>query len=161
VTPRAVYGFGTPRVGGTKFADAYNAALGNATYRLVHGRDLVTRVPMSFLKYRHVGRVLACDPDTKFVAANLSATPSDEPDVTPGYIGHLLAMDGRNIAGVFGRLVSDRVSGLFGGGSKPSFTDRISEVLQPPGYGPLGPWFRFMPPPIRDHLQDGYIKALT
>ena len=44
---------------------------------------------MSFLKYRHVGRVLACEPNTKFVAANLSAAPSDEPDVTPGYIGKL------------------------------------------------------------------------
>lgn len=161
VTPRGVYGFGTPRVGGATFADRYNASLGERTYRMVHGRDLVTRVPMSFLKYRHVGRVLACDPGGKFAAGNLAAAPSDEPDVSASYVGQLLAMDGRNVAGTVGRLLTDQVKSLFGGGSKPNFVSRISEALQPPGFGPLGPWFRFMPPAIRDHLQDRYIAALT
>lgn len=42
--PRAVYTFGMPRTGGERFRDEYDTALGNITYRLVHGNDIVARV---------------------------------------------------------------------------------------------------------------------
>jgi hypothetical protein len=37
----------------------------------------------------------------------------------------------------------------------------IGNILSPPGPGALGAMFRFLPPEIRDHLQDSYWKALT
>ena len=152
--PAAVYGYGTPRVGDATFQSGYNAALGNVTYRLVHGRDLITRVPMSFLGYRHVGRVLACEPGGKFAKTALSSEASNDPDVTASYLGQIFQAGGAGIGGF--------LSGLFAGaGSRASFQTALATLLQPPGHGPLGEWFKFIPPPIRDHLQDRYIAALT
>ena len=34
-------------------------------------------------------------------------------------------------------------------------------ILSEPGPGTFEPLFRFLPPEIRDHLQDSYYKALT
>jgi len=45
----AVYTFGMPRVGNQAVADSYNAHLGQRTYRLVHGEDLVPTVAPSDL----------------------------------------------------------------------------------------------------------------
>jgi hypothetical protein len=129
-TPRAIYGFGMPRVGGETFRSDYNATLGRITYRLVHGLDLVARVPGN--GFRHVGRVLQCDSGSKFDPASApSAVGSDEPKLLPG------------LAHVNG--IGSMLSG---------------HVFQPPGPGPLGPLFKFLPQPIRDHLQDRYWTAL-
>src|SRR5258708_4320788 len=57
----AVYTFGMPRTGNAAFADDYNRRLGDRTYRLVYGSDIVPTVPPSAdpkLPYRHVGRYL-------------------------------------------------------------------------------------------------------
>ena len=80
--PRAVYTFGMPRVGGSHFQASYNVSLGNVTYRLVHEIDLVARVPMSSLGFRHVGRLLQCDAGAKFTATPLQVG-SDEPAFAP------------------------------------------------------------------------------
>ena len=78
--PRAVYTFGMPRVGGSQFQASYNASLGDETYRLVHGIDLVARVPMSSLGFRHVGQMLHCAAGQKFAEIQpLSQVGSDEP----------------------------------------------------------------------------------
>jgi hypothetical protein len=37
----------------------------------------------------------------------------------------------------------------------------VKAQLPPRGHGPLGKWFRALPPFIREHLQDRYIEALT
>jgi triacylglycerol lipase len=133
--PRAVYTFGMPRVGGSKFQASYNARLGELTYRLVHGIDLVARVPMSSLGFRHVGRLLQCATGTKFTAAQpLSQVGSDDPAFA------------EELANIFLRQVNNIVSG---------------RILSAAGPGTFGPVFQFLPPEIRDHLQDSYYKALT
>jgi triacylglycerol lipase len=135
--PKAVYVFGMPRAGGARFQAAYNnnAGIGPVTYRFVHGLDVVARVPMSVLGYRHVGRVLQCASGQKFdPAAPLSALGADDPPFSPELADTLKA-------GIEGALVG--------------------RVLSPPGPGTFGPLFRFLPQPIRDHLQDSYWTALT
>jgi triacylglycerol lipase len=133
--PSAVYTFGMPRVGGERFKANYDAGLGALTYRLVHGIDLVARVPPSSVGFRHVGRVLQCDAGAKFDETKpLSPIGSDDPPF------------GEQLPNMFGRAVGNILSG---------------SILSPTGPGTFGPFFRFIPPEIRDHLQDSYWKALT
>jgi triacylglycerol lipase len=133
--PSAVYTFGMPRVGGERFEASYDAGLGALTYRLVHGIDLVARVPPSFVGFRHVGRALQCDTGAKFDKARpLSPIGSDDPPF------------GEQLPNMFRRGVGNVLSG---------------SILSPTGPGTFGPFFRFIPPEIRDHLQDSYWKALT
>jgi triacylglycerol lipase len=60
------------------------------------------------------------------------------------------------------------------GGDEPAFSNELQNVfvrgignilsghiLSPEGLGTFGPLFRFIPPEIRDHLQDSYWKALS
>ena len=135
IPPRAVYTFGMPRVGGPKFVASY-ASLSNVTYRLVHGIDLVTRVPPgSPGGFHHVGHLLQCAAGTKFDKARLlSATDSDDPPFSDE-LRNVLARALHNIL--------------------------IGNILSPHGPGTLGSLFQFLPPEIRDHLQDSYWKALT
>jgi triacylglycerol lipase len=79
-TPRAIYVFGMPRAGGEKFRANYNAKLGPITYRLVHGLDLVARIPRSG-RFRHVGRLLRCGSGEKFSSAPVSDIDLDQPDL--------------------------------------------------------------------------------
>jgi triacylglycerol lipase len=133
---QAVYTFGMPRVGGSLFAASY-ADLSKVTYRLVHGLDLVARVPPRKLLtgFHHVGRLLQCGSGKKFAGAPpLSQIGLDEPTLS-GELTNTLA------AGI---------GGLLSG-----------HVLGPTGPGTFGAVFPFLPQPIRDHLQDSYWKALT
>lgn len=150
--PRAVYAYGMPRSGNATFQGAYNGVLGNVTYRMVHGRDLVARVPpAAAIHYRHVGRLLQCDPGARFVAADLTAQVSNDPDLTPAYLQQIMSIPGG----------AGALAALFAGGIGPqSIKTALGHLLQPPGHGPLGQSFKFIAPPIRDHLQDRYIAAL-
>jgi triacylglycerol lipase len=135
VTPCAVYTFGMPRVGGDRFCVEYSASLGANTYRLVHGDDIVPRVPMPALGFHHVGRMLQCKAETKFdPAAPLSVIGSDEPRL-PSVID--------SFADHVGSILSGHVLGRPG-----------------PMGGALGEAFRVLPPDIRHHLQDWYLEAL-
>jgi triacylglycerol lipase len=67
--PQMVYTFGMPRVGQPIFADGYNTALGERTFRLRHGNDVVPLVPLPTMgpyAFRHVGRFLQIDRFTRF-----------------------------------------------------------------------------------------------
>lgn len=132
VVPAAVYVFGMPRVGGEQFRADYQAKLGSITYRLVHGLDIVARIPRSGSNYRHVGCLLQCESGKKFNLTQLSNIGLDEPDLA--------------LAQSIVRGINDLLSG---------------NVLAPPGPGPFGPLFRVLPQPIRDHLQDRYLTALS
>ena len=137
VTPCAVYTFGMPRVGGERFAGEYNSSsLGAITYRLVHGDDIVPRVPPPELGYRHVGRVLQCTSEGKFdPLAPLSAVGSDEPSLASSILG--------GIGGYAANILAGKLL------SRPG-----------PMPGPFGEAFRLLPPQIRHHLQDYYLDAL-
>jgi hypothetical protein len=105
--PRAVYGYGMPRAGGVKFQADYNTSLGTRTFRLVHGVDVVARVPMSGIGFRHVGRVLECQSGGKFDPAILSVEVSDEPEFAIG-LAHTLVSGAEGF--LSGHLLSPRPS---------------------------------------------------
>jgi predicted lipase len=132
--PKAVYAFGMPRVGGESFCNDYNDVLGSITYRFVHGLDVVARIPTSAIGFRHVGRFVHCESHTKFDLSRLTATATDDPEYALG-LAHTL------VSGV---------EGFFSG-----------HIFSPPGPGTFGPFFKFLPQPIRDHLQDCYYDALS
>jgi len=50
-----LYTFGQPRVGDQKFSDHFNVHYKNRTFRFVNNNDLVTRVPMRSMGFRHAG----------------------------------------------------------------------------------------------------------
>jgi triacylglycerol lipase len=135
---KAVYLFGMPRTGGSRFQAAYNgnANLGPVSYRFVHGLDVVARVPPSVNGYRHIGRVLQCASGGKFdpTTSPLSALGSDDPQLSTGVLETL----------------ESGVENVLTG-----------HLFSPPGPGTFGPFFKFLPQPIRDHLQDRYWTALT
>jgi triacylglycerol lipase len=103
--PLGIYTFGMPRVGGPKFQKTYNASLGEVTYRLVHGLDLVARVPS--LAFRHVGRLLQCAPGAKFDETKL------EPQFGSDNPAFIEALSGVFRTSLFGR-ISRSGPGTFG-----------------------------------------------
>lgn len=154
--PRAVYGFGTPRVGGATFQKGYDALLGDVTYRHVHGRDLVARVPMSFLGYRHVGHVLQIPTNGKFASGRMSPDRSNEPDFTlDTLINTLSVLDPFKVAQLLGRIAAGEVR-------IPEDAPRaLANLLPAPGHGVIGQTFRLSPLAIREHLQDSYLAAFA
>jgi hypothetical protein len=143
-TVAAVYTFGMPRPGNAHFKSEYDGRLGTTTYRLVNGNDIVPTVGPSFLGFRHVGRPLRCARGTHFSAGALAAdTNSDDPPFAGGGAGH----------GLFDQLLAP-----FGGGAAP--------VLNNPGQFAGRPDFvkvliQLLPQPIKDHVPENYIAALT
>ena len=152
--PRAIYGFGTPCIGGTTFQKRYNAAFGGVTYRLVHGRDVVARVPM-LPGYVHVGCLLQTKQDTNF--AGQPAGPSEDPRFfEPDYLKEIgTFLLGGGVIGILKGLVMSPPT------SPQDLGRALISQLPPRGHGPLGEWFRALPPFFREHLQDRYIEALT
>jgi triacylglycerol lipase len=159
--PHAVYGFGMPRVGNGTFQRDYNNCpaggdlrLGMITYRLVHGRDIVARVP-TFTGYRHVGRMLRCDSGGKFTGAGLLSGETDDPALSEALqdeIGHVIRA--RGLVGLFKAMFAMQPQ------SREELVAALFASLPPPGNGPLGKWLRLLPPVLREHLQDQYIAAL-
>jgi triacylglycerol lipase len=131
--PLATYTYGMPRAGGRSFATQYDAALGAATYRLVHGNDIVPTVPMSGLGFRHVGRLLRCASGGKFAGAALSDVGSDQPNFSQGLLNG----------------IGDEIWRL------------LRLEASPSGPGPIGPLLSLLPAQIRDHLPDRYLAALS
>ena len=100
----------------------------------ISGSSLRTQL-VECLGFRHVGRLLHCAAGQKFAEIQpLSQVGSDEPAFA------------QQFANIFLRGVNNILSG---------------RILSEPGPGTFGPLFRFLPPEIRDHLQDSYYKALT
>jgi triacylglycerol lipase len=130
----AVYTFGKPRAGSPSFAEDFNKALGQSTYRFVHGRDIVPTVPPSRLGFCHIGRMLACERLGRFDPSRLSAVPNDEPPFVP------TLRDG----------LKDGLRQLLSG----SFDPKIRPDL-------VGQASRALPPAIADHLPDRYCRALS
>jgi triacylglycerol lipase len=159
--PHAVYGYGTPRVGNETFQIDYNACpagsgtrLGMVTYRLVHGRDIIARVP-TFTGYRHVGRMLRCDSGARFDRAGLREEETDEPAFSEALLEEIRhVVRARGLVGLFKSLFSTPPR------NREELVNLLFASLPPPGNGPLGEWLRLLPPLLREHLQDQYIAAL-
>lgn len=143
IAPAAVYTFGMPRAGGRSFAARYDGKLGDRSFRLVRGGDIVACVPEwiehlappARVPFQHVGRMLKCDSGGKFDRNRpLSAMSCDD--------------------------------SRFGAGVRENWTNRVSaalagKLLAAAGPGVLGPLFALLPFAIRDHLPDRYLSALT
>lgn len=151
--PLAVYGYGTPRVGNQAFQSRYNARVGEFTYRLVHGSDVVSRVPM-FAGYRHVGKMLFCESNTKFDDERMSGDVTDDPSFLEGAIEELIRIMFRSGANLV-ELLASRPRTL-----EEAFRI-VVRALPSPETTPVREFIAGLPPFIREHLQDRYIEALT
>jgi hypothetical protein len=133
VIPDAVYAFGMPRVGTTAFAAAYNDRLGDRTYRLIHGTDVVSTVPPSKFGFHHVGRCVMCNAHERFDVGALAAQPSDEPPFLDSWLAGAKATLRR----------------LF-----------FRRDLLPTDPSPIIQASRWLPAGFGDHLPDRYWRAL-
>ncbi|ANQ49862.1 lipase family protein [Flammeovirga sp. MY04] len=55
---KGIYTFGQPRIGNTKFMHHYNSMLFDKTFRVVHDKDIVVRIPTQSMSYSHVGDLI-------------------------------------------------------------------------------------------------------
>lgn len=130
-----VYTFGAPRVGAAAFADTYNASgLGERTYRLIHGLDIVPTVPPSGLGFRHAGRMIACARGSAFTMNTVPSAPDcDDPPFT------------ETVRNGYRQRWRDLVTGNFPASSRKGW---------------LGWYQRYiLPPTIADHLPERYRTA--
>jgi triacylglycerol lipase len=130
--PTTVYTFGSPRTGGIDFLGRYT--LGDSTFRLVDGSDVVATVPLPEPgSYRHVGRALLCKTGGVFVDTP-PPVAGNQPDIVESSIKAALG-DIRSFAAF--RLIR-----------------RI-------GPRPLDLFAGLLPTVIRDHVPANYFRALS
>ena len=149
---RAVFTFGMPRPGSPDFATDYNKRLGERTYRLVHGEDLVPTVAPSFLGFQHIGRFLHCDRGGKFDSSRLAPdTRSDEPPFVRGI--------SKELTGLLLGPLSDFLAPL----ERLKLAAALTAGLGPTGMrtDPGGIVIELLPPRLRDHMPDRYIGAFN
>jgi triacylglycerol lipase len=134
--PTSVYTFGSPRTGGIAFFNGYTPQLGDVTFRLVHGTDVVATVPPSLDKqFLHVGRLIQCPTDGHFdLQPKMLARDGNEPSFLEGILQSGLAD--------FRALRSFRFIRAIG----PRPLDRLAALLP-----------RF----VRDHVPASYFRALS
>ena len=141
---RAVYTLGTPRVFTGAAAQAYDSAplgaddtLGQRTFRLIHGADIVPHVPpaIAHLHYRHVGRALSTPRGSLFNPQALQPMGAE-----PG--------DGDSPLSIKSLLGGGPDSG---NGEMPSF---------PADHAGVALFIDALPQAVRDHMMDGYLRAL-
>lgn len=133
IVPEAIYAFGMPRVGTPAFAAAYNKRLGDRTYRLVHGHDIVPTVPPTALGFNHVGRYLACATRKRFADAAKVMEISDAPPFVESWLNGTRA------------------------GLRDLFLDAAP---RPQSRSPIIEASHLLPPGFADHLPDRYWRAL-
>ncbi len=92
-TATAVYTFGSPRTGGQQFFDRYTPALGDRTFRLVDGDDIVATVPPTLKGgFRHVGRCVQCASGGLFGQQTpMDARDQNNPDIVQSALHAALA----------------------------------------------------------------------
>jgi hypothetical protein len=145
---QAVYTFGMPRPGDRTLADAYNRRLGQRTYRLVHGKDLVPTVAPTSLNFLHLGRHLHCERGSKFEPARLSPdATSNDPPFEEGISKELAAV------------LHGPISSLLSLGKRLNLAAALALGINPGGLrtDPGGIAIELLPPRLRDHMPDRYI----
>jgi hypothetical protein len=131
-----------PRVGIESFAQAYNSTpigpnvtLGQRTFRLLHGQDLVPHLPPKFrpFGYRHVGCMLSCARGKVFVRGDLGPLVVEDAEVEATI----------SIRDVLPRVLPDTSVPRF-----PAEHDGVADAAA------------VLPQIFRDHLMDLYLGAL-
>lgn len=130
-----VYTFGAPRVGAASFVQAYNdSGLGERTYRLIHGLDIIPTVPPTPFGFCHAGRMIACARGMHFAPdARLSAIDNNDPPF------------GSTIKNGYRQRWRDVASGHFSTSSRRGWLGWCQKYI--------------LPPTIADHLPEHYRKA--
>jgi len=131
----AIYTFGAPRVGSAAFANTYNGCgLGERTYRLIHGLDIVPTLPPSRLGFRHAGRMIVCKRGGRFTGAEvLSVCDCDDPPFLD------------TIRRGFRQRLQDFATGSYLPSSRSGW---------------LGSWHKYvLTPTLTDHLPERYRRA--
>lgn len=131
-----VYTFGSPRNGGETFFSEYTRRrLGDATFRFIHGTDIVPTVPFTLLHvYRHVGQPVQCGSGAHFEGVAPMAPDADKPVILES-----AAQAGLADFGALGAL-------QFLHGIGPGLRNELAGVL---------------PRMIRDHVPQSYFRALS
>ena len=130
-----VYTFGLPRVGKGNFARRYDGALGERTFRLFHGDDIIPCVPLAALGFRHVGRLLTCP---RFGQFNQLVPPASSESNEPQLAATVLRRAIENLkVSQYGKRLRDRAA-----------RER-------------GLAFDWLPPVMGDHLPDRYLRAVS
>jgi hypothetical protein len=133
----AVYTFGSPRTGGTAFFNEYTPLLGDSTFRLIDGTDIVPTVPPSLSGgYRHVGHAIQCKTEGIFDEQTPIMAPNqNKPELIESAIQSALADSGA-IANFQ----------IFHHGLGTGLLNHLSE---------------FLPRMVRDHVPANYFRALS
>jgi triacylglycerol lipase len=136
VQAKAVYTFGSPRTGGADFFNSYTPKLGDSTFRVVDGTDLVAAVPPSLMgDFHHVGRAVRCATDGLFDAQTpMLPRENDQPDLLQNALQSAVA----NIRAL------------------TSF-----QLFKPIGSQPLDQFSALLPRIVRDHVPANYFRALS
>jgi hypothetical protein len=144
----AIYTFGMPRVGDARFAERYNERVGDVTFRLAYGQDVVPIMPPSEFGFRHVGRFLYAA-SGKFEQGQLAASPgSGEVQASAAVIEQVRrVLHPASVPPLFGR-IQLWLSAVAGAGIATARGDVFGVLM-----GAL-------PRPLRDHLPDRYWGAL-
>jgi hypothetical protein len=130
-----VYTFGLPRVGKADFARRYDGALGERTFRLVHGDDIIPCVPIALLGFRHVGRVLRCPRFGQFKDL-VPSTDSFSNEPLLGLTVLRRALENLEVS-------------------------KYRQRLQDRAARERGLAFDWLPPAMGDHLPDRYLRAVS
>ncbi len=135
VKPAAIFTYGSPRPGDARFAEAFPATLGNATFRFVHGTDIVPTVGPSFLGFRHVGHCIQCQSGGHFDLTTPMLPPAnDMPEFFDSGFKSVIVAARRALDG---------------------------KLFDPIGLGGLGAFLGLLPQQIRDHVPPSYFGALA
>jgi pimeloyl-ACP methyl ester carboxylesterase len=145
----SVYTFGMPRPGDEKFRADYGT-LGQRTYRLVHGDDVVPTVAPASLGLLHVGRYLHCERMGRFDAGQMDpATESDKPDFQEGVAKELASVLHGALAGEARARLESLMRVLAGAAADGVRTDAAGILID------------LLPPRLRDHMPDRYMAACS
>jgi hypothetical protein len=163
---RGIYTMGMPRTFPEETALSYNESPqdsepppGMRTFRLMHGDDIVPHVPPTSapFDYRHVGSVLSGPIDGRFDMHALHPVQmeSADADTLTAIAARLNPLADLGPISIKSFLPPKKLPSLLGGGdtadAPPEFPTENSIVRA---------LARILPPSIRDHLMDGYLRAL-
>jgi triacylglycerol lipase len=136
-----VYTFGSPRNGGLEFFNDYTPRLGDFTFRMVHGTDIVPTVPPTLLDvYRHVGQAVQCPTGGHFQGVAPMARNRNKPNLVES-----AAQAGFSDAAAFAAL--QLIPGIT---LQLNIQKELHDLL-----------IASLPRIIRDHVPDSYFRALS
>lgn len=134
VQATAVYTFGSPRTGGLDFFNAYTSKLGDRTFRLVDGDDVVPTVPPILNgDFRHVGQMIHCPNEGQFAGLLPASSDRNDPNIVQSSIDTVFDDIKRLVLRQTLDIVGPRLLGLAANG---------------------------LPTMVRDHIPTSYFKAL-